>query len=218
MGGVAAGAAAVVVEDGVVVASELVAVVAVLMALDAVTAGNAATVAVGVAVAVEAVFAVARLGADAVGVATVGVVAVAAVGTLGALPATFTPGALEAAVAGAVAGAAAGVEVLGLATVVVLSLFRSEMFLDNSATRVALSLACFSLARASSLALAATEPLLRVSLSGAAALALGSVTLAWTLPPAARLGASATAVGAPEARRRRNSLKSLDCATIVSLA
>jgi hypothetical protein len=89
------------------------------------------------------------------------------------------------------------------------------MFLDNSATRAALSLACFSFAMASSLAFAATVPLLKVNLSGALACALGSLTFACTLPLAARLGAAAAAVGAAEAKRRRNSLKSLAWATMV---
>jgi hypothetical protein len=56
------------------------------------------------------------------------------------------------------------------------------MFLFSSATRVAASFAERSRAIFSSLALAATLPLDRVSLSGVAAAGFFSSTWAWTLP------------------------------------
>lgn len=204
---VAAATVGVLVEDVAVLAVDAVAVDADRVAVVAVEAATVADRAAGAELA----------GAELAGAELAGVIAfaiVAVADAVGMLPATCIPDVLA---AGAAAGVGVGVA-LGLAAVAVPSLLRSAMFLESSATRAALSLACLSLAMDSSLALAATEPLLSVSLSGVLAPALGSLTLACTLPLAARVGAVATAVGAPEAKRRRNSLKSLAWTEIVCLA
>ena len=83
------------------------------------------------------------------------------------------------------------------------------MFLDNSAIRVAASLACLSLATCSSAAFwPLTEPLDSVSLSGAAVAGFLSSTRVWTLPEAERWAAATSVDGAAPASLRRKSLKS----------
>ena len=101
------------------------------------------------------------------------------------------------------------------------NLFRSAMFLDNSAMRLAAALASLSLAIFSSLAeagLPRTWPLERVSLSGAAPAGVRSSTLACTLPPAWRSAPSICVAGALPASFRRKALKSLLWARMVWLA
>ncbi len=131
----------------------------------------------------------------------------AVAGVAGSAPGlvTATPAALAAAAAPVAAPAGAPA-----------SLFRSLIFLDSSATRSEAALAWRSLAIWSSAAgLPCTAPLDRVSLSGVAVVGARSSTLACTLPPACRLALPTWVVGTPSASFRRNSLKSLACATTV---
>ena len=133
-----------------------------------------------------------------------------AAGAAGAVGVAGTAGVCTATPAGALAApAAAGAALLPAAADAALSLFRSVMFLDNSAIRVAASLACLSLATCSSAAFwPLTEPLDSVSLSGAAVAGFLSSTRVWTLPEAERWAAATSVDGAAPASLRRKSLKS----------
>ena len=94
------------------------------------------------------------------------------------------------------------------------SLFRSLMFLESSAIRLAASSACLSLATCSSAAFCPfMEPLDSVSLSGAAVAGFLSSTRVCTAPEAERCAAATSVAGAAPASLRRNSLKSRAWAT-----
>lgn len=133
--------------------------------------------------------------------------------------------------ADAAAGAAVivGADAAGLATdaaaatgaagvVAAPSFFRSEMFLFSSAERAAASLSVRSLAILASSVLGWTPPLLSVNLSGVGAAVFLSSTLVSTDPLALRVASAGAAAGAWLARLRRNSLKSLLCASTVWVA
>ncbi len=139
-------------------------------------------------------------GAGAAGAATAGVSGATGVaGTTGLF--TATPAAALAEGAGVVPAPAAADAAP--------SLFRSVMFLDNSAIRVAASPACLSLATFSSAAFCpCSDPFESVSLSGAAVAAFRSSTRVCTVPVAERWAAATSVEGAAPASLRRNSLKS----------
>ena len=129
-------------------------------------------------------------------------------GAAGAVGVAGTAGACTATPAGALAPPAGAA--LPAAADAAPSLFRSVMFLDSSAIRVAASLACLSLASWSSAAFwPFTEPLDSVSLSGAVVAGFLSSTRVCTVPDAERSAAATAVVGAAPASLRRNSLKSL---------
>jgi len=128
----------------------------------------------------------------------------------GAMPSTGT--AMDGKDAGALAGAAtAGAALAGADAPP--SLFRSEMFLDISLRRAAVSWACLASATLSSgTFLPLSEPLVMVSLSGALVEGFLSSTWAWTVPLAERLEPATSVVGAAPANLRRKVLKSRLCA------
>ena len=184
------------------------------------SAGAGAGLGVGAGLGAGAGADASAAGADAAGSAatavSAGVLAAAsgaeagAAGAAGVVGVAGTAGVCTATPAGALAApAAAGAALLPAAADAALSLFRSVMFLDNSAIRVAASLACLSLATCSSAAFwPLTEPLDRVSLSGAAVAGFLSSTRVWTLPEAERWAAATSVEGAAPASLRRKSLKS----------
>ena len=92
---------------------------------------------------------------------------------------------------------------------------RSLIFFDNSAARLAASLATCSLAIFSSAALDCAVPLERVNLSGVVAAGFLSSTLACSAPLTLRSAAATGTAGAFAASLPRKSLKSRLCAITV---
>ena len=139
-----------------------------------------------------------------------------AVGAAGITGAMATAGTSMAALGGllAVLAGTGATPPAGLAAVP--SLFKSVMFFDSSAMRVAASLVCLSLTTSSSAVFwPFTEPLDRVSLSGAAVAGFFSSTCVCTVPAAERCAAATCVAGATPASLRRNSLKSRACAVSI---
>ena len=94
-------------------------------------------------------------------------------------------------------------------------LLRSCRFFASSAARSAAALALLACASWSSVDLPVTTPLDKVSLSGVVAPGFLSSTLACNLPLTSRLEGVTCVTGARPASLRRNSLKSLLCATMI---